>query len=183
MTGCGDAVGVGGGHFAFMALKKAVYNNKISLGNEAQTALHLATASMLSGTAWQPAVNLMQANNVPFNAACLGVGAICTLAFGVGLRLGRVIYSPMLPGIAPGSRANLAKDWQLSFAVGGATACFVGTDISYGAANWLRPLVGVEPTMSLLEGCARAGLSTGMGFTVAQTVPNVVAPGKSLWLD
>ena len=47
---------------------------------------------------------------------------------------------PALPGP---TYENLRMDAQLSLAVGGATGVFVGTDLSYGAENWMGPLIGV----------------------------------------
>ena len=46
---------------------------------------------------------------------------------------------------------NLKADGALSVAVGGATAAFVGTDVSFGDSNWLRPLVGVVATAMALS--------------------------------
>ena len=44
----------------------------------------------------------------------------------------------MLDGLPAGDSTNLVYDAQLSLAIGGATGAFVGTDVSYGDANWLR---------------------------------------------
>ena len=104
--------------------------------------------------------------------------------FYTGLRLGRAIYRPILPMIPPATYLNLRMDAQLSVAVGGATGCFVGTDLSYGDSNWLGVFgIGVEDTDSVLEGMIKAGTSTAMGFTAVQIVQNVVMPHNHCWLD
>ena len=97
------------------------------------------------------------------------------------LRLGRIIYAPL--GLEPANYANLCGDAMLSASIGAATGTFVATDISFGAANPLRPLFGVEDSMSDLEGCIRAGSSTAAGFFLLQTAQNLVLPQKANWLD
>jgi hypothetical protein len=70
------------------------------------------------------------------------------------LRLGRAIYDPIMPALPGPDYDNLRYDAQLSIAVGGATGCFVGTDMSYGDANWMGPLLGVtDDDVSHLAGC------------------------------
>jgi len=77
---------------------------------------------------------------------------------------------------------SLSKDAQLSLSVGGATAAFVGTDISV-AGNWLKPVVGIGENASVLGGCATAGSSTMMGFAAYQGAQNVVVPKGKAWTD
>ena len=81
--------------------------------------------------------------------------------FFLGLRFGRYFMSPVLTGIPACNYNNLKADAQLSVAIGGATACFVGTDVSYSDAsttygetdaNWLRPIVGIEDGIGDLHG-------------------------------
>ena len=80
----------------------------------------------------------------------------------------------MLDGLPAGDSTNLVYDAQLSLAIGGATGAFVGTDVSYGDANWLRPLIGVEDGMGNIHGCVLAGTSTALGFTAVQIAENIV---------
>jgi hypothetical protein len=74
-------------------------------------------------------------------------------------------------------------DAQLSVAIGGATGAFVGTDVSYGDANWLRGLVGVEDTDADLLGMAKAGSSTVLGFSTLQMMQNMTVPRRKNWVD
>ena len=52
-------------------------------------------------------------------------------------------HPPIMPALPGPTYENLRMDAQLSLAVGGATGVFVGTDLSYGAENWMGPLIGV----------------------------------------
>ena len=119
-----------------------------------------------------------------FNTACMMTTIGCGLMFYTGLRLGRSIYRPILPVVPGPDYLNLRMDAQLSMAVGGATGCFVGTDVSYGSSNWLGVFgIGVEETDSVLEGMIKAGTLTAMGFTAVQTAQNVFVPHNHCWLD
>ena len=187
-TGVGDALGVGIGHMAWYAGKKGL-GYDVDVAAESHTATLLMTACMYSGTAWQPLVNVMHAASFTFVPAAAGTMLGCTIAFFVGLRFGRIIWSSKLRGVAAPSYANLKADAQLSLAVGGATGSFVGTDVGFvdpttGVdTNILRPIVGVEETVGDLHGCVLAGTSTAIGFTAVQSAQNLaVAPGKN-WVD
>lgn len=137
--------------------------------------------------------------HLEFNGVAGGVVVGCSFAFFAGLRFGRLLWSPILNGVAPSSYANLKADALLGVAVGGATGAFVGTDVSFGGieqvaadtgaitvtpdTNWLRPLVGIESSTAPLQGMAIAGTSTALGFTAFQTIQNVtISPGKN-WVD
>jgi hypothetical protein len=73
---------------------------------------------------------------------------------------------------------------MLSVSIGGATAAFVGTDVSFAAGtNWLQPLVGIPPGTAPLVGCLSAGSSTALGFTCVQSLQNVVLPAGKNWVD
>lgn len=50
-----------------------------------------------------------------------------------------------------------AADAALSVAVGGAAGCFLGTDVSYGAANWMGSAIGIQETYSPILSSAVAG--------------------------
>ncbi len=60
---------------------------------------------------------------------------------------------------------------------------FVGTDISFEGANYLRPFFGVEDSMSDIEGMVRAGASTATGFLCMQSLQNVALPRGANWID
>lgn len=197
MAGLGDAVGVGFGHFLYYAAKNAL-GSKQDLKAQFHTSILLSTACIFSGTAWQPIVNFLHDTaHVGFDGTMIGVVSGCSLMFFTGLRFGRLLWSPMLSGVAGPSYQNLKADGLLSFAVGGATGAFVGTDISFevpasGAEagssavvdqNWLRPVVGIEESYGELQQMATAGASTGLGFMVTQTGQNLVVPAGKNWVD
>jgi len=179
MTGIGDFTGVFLGHTLFYAIK----DGPGKLGGNMQTATWLASSAFLAGTAWQPTVNALTAAGLGFNSVALGTGAITGACFMAGLRLGRGFYGKFMPAIGAGTPENVVADAQLSVAIGGGTACFVGTDVSFGDANWLRPIVGVEETTPDLLGCVKAGTSTFLGFAAVQTPQNVVVPSGKCWTD
>jgi len=184
-TGLGDGTGVIVGHTAFYAVKKAVSDPSIEMGAQVQTGIWLGTGAFCAGTSWQPIVNFLHDTmHLSFNQTFAGTFVGCGTMFLVGLRIGRMIYPSMgLSAIPAGDGANLAADAALSVSIGGATACFVGTDVSFVASgveqNWLRPVVGIEDGMSDLAGMATAGTSTGLGFTVVQAVQNAAIPKGS----
>jgi len=180
ITGAGDFVGVLTGHTMYYAIKKATVDPEIDMGDTVGTGLWLASAAFCSGFVWQPVVNFWQGIDVPFNVVFAGTWAGCGLGFFAGLRLGRVIY----PFIPSGNYENFKNDATLSTAIGGATACFVGTDTAYKIdENWLSDIVGVNDDDSDIQGCIKAGSSTALGFLGAQTVLNVAWPAGKLWND
>lgn len=63
--------------------------------------------------------------------------------------------------------------YSLSVGIGGASALFVGTDVSF-AANPVAGLFGVYPATAMSAGMTKAGLSTAVGFFGVQTVQNSV---------
>ena len=166
------------GHTLFYGLKSLV-NKGVSVGQEIQTGVFLGSAAFSIGSIWQPAVNFLQLTNPPFVQV-----AGCTWVCCGGLRLFRIIYSPIL-SIEPNNYKNVNNDASLSLAIGGASSAFVGTDVAYlnGEGNFLRPYIGVEPDMSQLEGCFRAGSSSAMGFAVAQTAQNLTYTYGKNWTD
>ena len=177
VTGLGDFCGVFAGHFSYYLAKKILYDRSIVVGEQAHVALWLAAAAFASGGMWQPFVNFFQAcsgEGNHFNTHLMATMACCGTMFYTGLRVGRYFLSPVLTGIPACDYNNLRADAQLSVAIGGATACFVGTDVSYGDGNWLRPLVGVEDSFGTIHGCVLAGTSTALGFTTVQIAENIV---------
>ena len=183
-TGAGDFLGVATGHTLYYTLKKAVTgDNEINLSYELHTGLLLGSAAFCSGTVWQPIVNFAQMQGMSFNSSALLTLGVCAGAFFGGLRLFRVLYSPIMEGVEENSYENFKNDFALSVSIGAATACFVGTDVSYGDGNWLRPVVGIEDTFSVPLGMCLAGSSTALGFFGLQTVQNIVMPEGKNWID
>jgi hypothetical protein len=181
MTGAGDFVGVLTGHMLFAAAKSAL-GGKSNPGAELPTGLWLATAAFCSGTAWQPMVNILHDGlGLTFASTAVATGFATGIAFFGGLRLGRTLYAPL--GLAPGDSSNLLADATLSVAIGGATGTFVGTDISFGADNVLRPFFGVESEMTDIQRMVRAGMSTSAGFLGLQALQNAALPAGASWID
>lgn len=188
-TGLGDGTGVFLGHTTYFALKKlATGDSEIDMGDQAATGLMLGTAAFHAGTAWQPIVNFLHDSaGCSFNQTLAGTMAGCGFMFFVGLRVARHIYSGFMPAVAAPAYDNLKADAALSVSIGGATACFVGTDVSFVVSgveqNWLRGVVGIEEGVSDLVGMATAGTSTSIGFTAVQMGQNVVYPAGRNWVD
>ena len=184
-TGAGDGIGVLIGHTAYYMVKKATVDPTIDALAQLNTGILLGSAAFCSGTVWQPTVDAFTKLGCSFTGAAVGTTVVCGLAFYTGLRLGRGFYANTvgLHGVEESNYGNLKADAMLSVAIGGATGAFVGTDVSFGDTNWLRPYVGIEDGTALLMGCSTAGASTALGFAVFQTVENVVvSPGKN-WVD
>ena len=181
-TGLGDFTGVFLGHSLYFALKSALVPD-VKVGQEIGTGLFLGSAAFFSGFAWQPAVNVLQAANLPWVGVAGGTWMVCGLAFYGGLRLGRLAYSPL--GLVAGpSYMNVKTDAALSVSIGGATGAFVGTDAAYlPAQNPLVDVVGVTEADSVLSGCVKAGSSTAIGFAVAQAPQNLVYSKGKNWTD
>jgi len=184
ITGAGDFTGVAVGHTVWMMGKKALVDDTIDTTAELHTGILLGTAAFFSGTTWQPLVNLLHDTlHLGFNTSCALTLVGCGTAFYVGLRAGRTLWSPLLYGVESTNYANLKADAALSLSVGAATGCFVGTDLTFGAENWMAGVLGIEDTFSTIQGMAIAGSSTAIGFTAVQMMQNVaVKPGHN-WVD
>jgi hypothetical protein len=183
-TGLGDGFGVFLGHTVYMACKKAITGDQnLDLLAQSQTGFMLGSAAVCSGGVWQPTVNALQAAGWSFDTAVVATGGVAVLAFFTGLRLTRIMYGNVMAGVETPTYANLKADAALSVAVGGAAGCFLGTDITYEAANWLRPVVGIEETASALASSVLAGSSTALGFFVVQMGENAVYPKDKCWVD
>ena len=188
VTGLGDGTGVLLGHSTYYGIKKLAVDSSINMGEQIQTGIMLGTAAFHAGTAWQPIVNFLHEQaGCTFNQTFAGTMAGCGFMFYVGLRVARVLYSGFMPAVEPGNYGNVKADAALSLSIGGATACFVGTDCSFLVngveQNWLRGVVGIEDGTANLVGCGIAGSSTAMGFTSTQMVQNVVYPAGKNWVD
>jgi hypothetical protein len=183
-VGMGDLLGVFIGHTLYQLLKKNVARDStIKMREQVQVAALLGGAALFSGFTWQPALNAMNKFGLGFNGAFCGVGVACTLAFFVGLRIWRTLLNPTMKAVEKNTFPNLKADFQLSAAIGAATAFFVGTDVSFGAANWLAGLVGITSSMPSAIGCAVAGISTSLGFMAAQFLMAVGLPRGKCWID
>jgi len=188
MTGAGDFLGVFAGHVSFYAVKKMAIDKTIDMSETIQSGTWLASAAFCSGTAWQPLVNLFHdILGFGFAGTFTGVWMGCGAAFYAGLRLGRVVLPQICPTIEPPNYDNSCADTALSISIGGATAFFVGTDVSFVTSdvdqNWLRPIVGIEDGTGALAGMSIAGSSTALGFTASQMGQNLVVPAGKNWLD
>ena len=184
ITGVGDFTGVCIGHTGWMIGKSMLVDDSIDTTAEFHTGILLGTAAFFSGTTWQPLVNLLHDTlHLSFNTS-VGLTTIgCGTAFYIGLRLARSAYSPFLYGVEPTNYSNLKADAALSLSVGAATGCFVGTDLSFGAANWMGSVLGVQDGFGSLHGMMLAGTSTAIGFTAVQSIQNLtVKPGRN-WVD
>lgn len=182
ITGAGDGLAVVAGHTTYYTVKKMVWDSKISLGTELGLAVWLGAAATCSGGLWQPLVNTLQVSDkLPFEIVFAGTWLGCGTAFLGGLRVGRMV----MPWIGAPTNANMGTDAALSMAIGGASAFFVGTDTAYlaGQGNFLRPVVGIEDIDTDILGCVKAGSSTALGFTVAQTAQNLSYPKGQAWND
>ena len=78
----------------------------------------------------------------------------------------------------------------LSISIGGATGCFVATDMSFlGTAGAdklyevFNPIFGVGDGDTILQGCIKAGGSTFTGFGLTNAFQNILLPGGANWMD
>jgi len=183
-SGIGDCLGVFIGHMAYCILKYIIEKlsktdekpNKISLLVEVEIAVFLSSASLCSGTSWQPVVNFFQGTGWPILAVVASTWVCCGCCFFLGIKLFRCLYSPYMNAIPGNAWSNLKSDILLSVAVGGGSGVFVMTDATYlnGRGNFLVGILGIYPWSSSLQSCSCAGLSTAMGFMFAQYTENVI---------
>jgi hypothetical protein len=179
-TGAGDFTGVLMGHTSLI-MYKALAGKTSNVTGDLVTGLWLASAAFCSGFAWQPVVNFLHDDaGCSFYSTAIGTGAVTGACFFAGLRVGRVLFKPL--GLVGADYANLCGDAMLSASIGAATGTFVGTDISF-PDNILAPALGVTDSMTDLQGCVRAGMSTSAGFLCMQTLQNATLPKHANWLD
>jgi len=183
LAGVGDGLGVMAGHVAYFAAKKAITGTDIDMSAEVQTGFFLGSAATCSGFAWQPCVNMLTSFGLGFNGTVVGTTMICGTVFFCGLRLQRTLFRNVLEHVEEPTYQNLKADGLLSVSIGGATGAFVGCDVGYGDANFLRPIIGVEDGASTIAGTTCAGLATSVGFGATQVVQNVATPAEKSWLD
>jgi len=181
-VGIGDCSGVFLGHVLYQTLKKST-GAKINLGTELQVASLLGGAAFFSGSAWQPALNAFNTLSFTFTQSLVGVTLATTFAFFAGLRIMRRLLSGFMPAVEGVTYDNQESDLALSAAVGTGCGAFVGTDISFGVANWLSPIVGIQSHFSAARAVATAGLSTSIGFVANMIVQCSFLPAKECWID
>ena len=181
-VGLGDCTGVFLGHLAYQTLKK-VTGAKLNLKDEFQTASLLGTAAFFSGGIWQPALNAFNTLGYTFTQSLVGVSLATTFAFFAGLRIMRRVLSQFMPAVENVTYDNQESDLALSAAVGTGCGAFVGTDVSFGAANWLAPVVGIQEKFGAARACVAAGLSTSIGFMANMVVQAAALPAKACWID
>jgi len=180
-TGAGEALGVFSGHILYTYLKSK--GDAFNSDEATQTALLLATGTICSGTSWQPVVNMLQGLGLSFPGVFVGTWIACTYAFNFGLRVARNLYADSMEYVEGPTYDNSRSDFALSVTIGAATAFFVGTDVSMGSSNFLLNLLGIQSDCSILKGALLAGLSTALGFSVAQTMFNIAFPPGKNWID
>jgi len=183
-TGFGDAFGVFIGHCFYDIFKKIVVDENINLLYTFQTGLFLGTASIFSGTVWQPVVNALQSAGLSFLGVFVCTWVSCTYAFNFGLRIGRNLYSNRLQHVERPTWENSRADFALSIAIGGGSAFFVGTDTSYMPdANFLYHIIGIHDYTNPLYAAVLAGCSCSLGFGLTQTLFNILYPVGECWID
>ncbi|EJK44278.1 hypothetical protein THAOC_37195 [Thalassiosira oceanica] len=183
-TGLGEATGVLGGHILYSIIQGAMTKTSVDMDSTIQTAALLATGTICSGCSWQPVVNALQSMDLPFYAVFAGTWIACTFAFNFGLRVARNLYSASMDAVEEPTFDNGKSDFHLSLTIGAATAFFVATDSAYKPAeNFLLNVVGISDTDSVIKACLLAGLSTALGFGVAQTLFNILFPVGKCWID
>ena len=178
-VGLGEGLAVGLGHITYYGLKNKMLSLKTDMSLQRGSALQLGTAAAMSGTIWQPSVNLF--SEYGFTTTALGTVGICGLTFLSGLQLSRFVWG-RLDGITleRNNSTNLRNDTLLSVSVAGAAGLFVATDVSL-ANNFLAGYFGITEEMSNLSGIGTAGMSTAVGFTGVQTLQNTFM--KKNWID
>ena len=140
-----EATGVFLGNCFYDIFKKILVDEDINLVASVQTGIFLATATLCSGTAWQPTVNILQSIGLSFLGVFVGTWIACTYAFKFGLQVGRALYFTKLIHVQKSTWENSQTDFALSIAIGGATAFFVGTDTSYSSDEiFLYHLIGIK---------------------------------------
>lgn len=162
MTGIGDCLGVSTGHLLFNLIKKNL-GFKVSMTNEVKVAAWLGTASFMSGSIWQPTVNMCAALGLGFASSAVLTGTVCGLTFFLGLRMGRHVYSKLIGHIEAPNSKNMTQDAGLCVGIAGAAGMFVSTDVSF-IGNPLKSTFGVYETTAPLTGMIKAGGSTAAGF-------------------
>jgi len=184
LVGLGDLSGVALGHVTYQFLKKKLFGaTSISIGAEVQTAALFGGAAFFSGACWQIALNAFNTLGFTFTQALAGVSLSSTVAFFAGLRIMRRLLSPSMPAVEGITYDNQESDLALAAAVGVGCGFFVGTDVSFGSANWLAWVVGIQEHFSIARAAVAAGLSTSIGFIVNMLWQSASLPKKTCWID
>ena len=190
-TGIGDALGVFIGHVSLSVLARAGLHacccsvgqtSRVEISHGVIVGLWLASGSALSGSVWQPVLNLTR--SLGFTAAALLTGLFTALAFVAMLRLGRDIYGTLLgwdQSVPPGNRGNCGADLTLGVSILGALGLFCSTDGTL-EGNWAA-IFTISDDDSAFAGMVKAGSSGATGFMACQLVQNVLLPHGRSYLD
>lgn len=165
-TGFGEGLCVTAGHQLWCKIR-----NK-DIDKEKHISYLLGSSAFMSGTSWQPIVNMCNDFMLPFHTSMGITGILCASTFFSSMRLFRRIYKVEKP-----NNDNRKDDMSLSLSIGGATGCFVATDTSFLGNTWtMFHLPG-----NFISDCVVAGTSTGSGFLAVQTLQNTLP--RKIYLD
>ena len=168
-TGLGEGAAVYCGHQVWMN-GKSKWDETVDLKNEKKISKWLGSSACLSGTIWQPTVNIAS-EILPFYPTMMFTGIMCGSTFYGGLRLFRKVYQ-----IENGTKKD---DAQLALSIGGATGCFVATDPLILGNTWTT--FHITPSIQPFNAYLLAGTSTAFGFSAMQTMQNLLC--KKIYLD
>ena len=87
------------------------------------------------------------------------------------------------PAVEGSTMANLRDDFTLSAAIGGATGTFVGVVVDFPDNPFLGTSIAILATASTASGCFSSSQATILGFSVVQTLQNLLFPGGTNWID
>ena len=181
ITGLSQSIFVMSGHILYSKFKLQFSKNNnyenINMKNEKHKALQIGTATFLSGSIWQPTVNLLE--NSDFIIVSTITGTICGLSFLSGLLLTRSFFHLLHIDIEKNSKNTIKKDIGVSTSIGGATGLSVSTDTSINN-NYMIDYFGITSELTINEAIITAGLSNACGFLALQTLQNMQ---RKTWLD
>ena len=178
LTGLGDSSGVFTGHMLyFTALGGCALD--AAAAREWPAARLLATVSLLTGTAWQPLVNLcLDTFGFDFLGTFFFVGAVSGLIFFCGLRVGRRAFDDE----GAEDAAGVYKDASLALSIAGAEAFFVCTTPARLTSKDFS-MFSVYDNDGWLLASWKAGASVAAGFILVQVLQNLVVPFGYTWVD
>lgn len=136
------------------------------------------------GTLWQRLVNDAADWGWSFTGGFFYMWLISGLVF----VLSYTVFSALLEAIITRKRLSVVDarkkffmDCLLGISVGLGDAFFMGTSASQFSDNWLAPGFGVYDSTPPLQSMLLAGISTVIGFTIAQVFQNIIFP--ITWAD
>ncbi len=164
-TGMGDSFMVILGHQAWYRVKNK-WTGSVDLDQEKQVSYWLGSAAFLSGTCWQPVVDVANEFVLGLYPTMAVTSIACGTAFYTGLRLFRRVYRVHH---VPDSKRN---DLQLAASIGGATGMFVCTDPILSGNHCVLSAFQISSNVPVHQACFTSGISTGLGFLALQSVQN-----------